>query len=246
MFGKFRGLAHAPGRNSRKRIPVTNHRHRAMRVGGWRPLSTYTSTHSLSPRTGLVAIFLDIDGVVFYNPMDGTVHRRVTERFKGREHELRVPYSSEECDRAAVDLFSKSALRNLDQLIGDIHKKSQFKAGVVLSSAWRLNRTLPELKRLFQQHAFSHHLIAKTPTIVCEPRSAEVARWLSENQRLYDVRNFVVLDDCDSGFSREFPEHFVACNHRKLFGQAEYERALSIALKLNCNATTDAACISNR
>ncbi|MGI9214341.1 MAG: hypothetical protein ACR2HS_01340 [Gammaproteobacteria bacterium] len=89
-----------------------------------------------------IAIFLDIDGVIFYNPMNGMVQERVRERFKGREHELPIPYPNIECDKAAVDLFDQGALNYLKNLILNINKKYHKEVAIILSSACRINRSI--------------------------------------------------------------------------------------------------------
>ena len=183
-----------------------------------------------------IAIFLDIDGVIFYNPMDGTVQERVKERFKGREHELPIPYPSIESDKAAVDLFDQSALDYLNKLILDINKKYHKEVVIVLSSAWRVNRSIEFLKELFKQHFFARYIIDKTPELSCRPRSKEISEWLLKYSKFYNLCGFVILDDYDDFLSVDFPKQFVECKHTTLFRKAEYDLAISIIDKFLNNS----------
>jgi aminoglycoside phosphotransferase (APT) family kinase protein len=182
----------------------------------------------------MTIIFLDIDGVIFYNPMNGMVQNRVKERFieagKLDEYEKRAFNSSQECDKAAVDLFSKQALDYLDQFIDTIKHHTNHEVGIVLSTAWRTKGDIDFLKKLFQQHRFSEYIIDKTPDTYGS-RGEQIQTWLSENQAFHDVKSFVILDDYDGGLSEAFPEQLIMCDDYKLFGPAEYQRAFSAALK---------------
>lgn len=183
----------------------------------------------------MIIIFLDIDGVLFDNPMDGSVHRRVDERLNRIrvEGEIPEPYPDIECDRAAVDLFDPTSLHYLHKLISDINEQTQEEVGIVLSSAWRERRSLKELRDLFEQHAFSKYLIDKTPKLSGQLRGKEIAQWLKEHKAHYDVSAFVILDDWDSGLSANFPEAFVEFNPSKLFTAQEHRKALDIVLRSN-------------
>lgn len=163
--------------------------------------------------------------------MDGRVHRRVEERLKGREDEVPKPYPMIEFDRAAVDLFDPDSMQHLHKLIEDIIEQTKEEVGVVLSSSWRTGYSLEELQDLFKQHTFSNYLIDKTPNLYSKSRGEEIAQWLEENKERYKVSRFVILDDCDSGLSKNFPEAYVEFDPRKLFTAQEHQQALNIVLK---------------
>lgn len=177
----------------------------------------------------MIIIFLDIDGVLFYNPMDGRVHERVAERLKGRD-DIPKPYPAIEFDRAAVDLFDETSMHHLHKLIADIAEQTQQKVGVVLSSNWRVGYSLEVLQDLFKQHTFAEYLIDKTPELFAESRGQEIAQWLKENKERFNVTGFVILDDDDSGLSKNFPEAYVEFDYRKLFGPEEHKKALDVVL----------------
>jgi len=180
----------------------------------------------------MVIIFLDIDGVIFYNPMDGRVHDRVEARLKGRKHEFPQGYPMIEFDRAAVDLFDKTSLQYLDKLIEDAGQQTQQEVGIVLSSSWRSRRYLEDIQDLFKQHSFAQYLIDRTPELSYrKSRGDEIAHWLKKNKERYKISSFVVLDDYDCGLSENFPEAFVKFNHLKLFREEEYRQAMDILLK---------------
>lgn len=216
--------------------------HLGVNLGNKLPQCSFTSdTQKIKPlidlttplKTDVIIIFLDIDGVIFYNSMNGMVQDRVKERWLSQGITLLgKTYSSSECDKAAVDLFNKSALAYLNKLIETIISKTEKAVGIVLSSAWRERRTVAFLKELFRQHEFSKYLIDKTPDgFESGSRGKQISKWLLDNQSVYNVLNFIVLDDYDNELSNYFPEQFVQCEHRTLFGACEYEKALSIVLK---------------
>lgn len=186
-------------------------------------------------RTTMIIIFLDIDGVLFYNPMDGRVHKRAAERLQGKN--VPKPYPAIEFDRAAVDLFDEASLHYLDKLIADIIQQTQQEVGIVLSSSWRIGYSLEELQDLFKQHAFSKYLIDKTPEFFGKSRGDEIAQWLKENKEQHNVVGFVILDDDDSGLSKNFPEAFVKFDYRRLFKAEEHQQALDVVLK--CHTTQE-------
>ena len=125
-------------------------------------------------------IFLDIDGVLnhqlFYQ------EKTQSERFK----EVGLPY----CD---LDPKKIELLNSLIELTG---------AQVVISSTWRMRRTVEELQSILEWGGFVGTVIAKTPNLSYSkswdsvPRGAEIQVWL-DNTVKEDYRYVIFDDDSD-------------------------------------------------
>lgn len=121
-------------------------------------------------------IFLDIDGVLnheqFYR--DRKRHER--------EHPL-----SELCPKSVA---------NLNVLITETGAK------VVISSTWRLGRTVAEIQALLEGVGFTGEVIDCTPNLRGEGclRGNEILKWTKDNKELlgadyYNFTEYVILDD---------------------------------------------------
>lgn len=186
----------------------------------------------------MFVIFLDIDGVLFFNKMDGSVQRRADERRK--EQNLKAIqrgecYTNVECDEAAVDLFDLSALAALDSLIHILEYTGE-KVGIVISSAWRTKGDTAFLQKLFAPHAFSERIIGKTVNHFEEAndRGSQIFHWLDCNCKKCKVRDFVILDDYDEGVSTFFRDRLVLCDSYRLLGEKEIKQALSLLRSTLC------------
>ena len=127
-------------------------------------------------------IFLDIDGVLnselFYRSLK-------TKRNKSR--------LSKNLDTNAIKL--------LNELCEDINAK------VVISSVWRLNKSIEHLQFVLNDSGATFEIIGKTKSISeARNRGVEVKRWLDDHfaDKIY---NYVILDD-DSDFLLEQREHY--------------------------------------
>lgn len=164
-------------------------------------------------------IFLDIDGVL-YNYAD---QNKVTKKVKELFGPLRI-HNNWVCSIAVSHFFNKRALKNLTTLIREIEKTR--KVWIVISSNWRENRTVDELKNsYFGIHEFSRNIVDKTPDkisqldlksccsvvdshlknnyLVC--RASEIQYWLNQHPEIID---YAVLDDRDDHLSRHFGERY--------------------------------------
>lgn len=116
-------------------------------------------------------LFLDFDGVINHGEFFHEQHLRGKDAFA----------DGESFDRACV-----VRLNRLLKATGAL---------VVVSSSWRIGRTLEELREILEHHAFEGEVIGKTPHDYhkCRERGDEIREWLAalpkENER------FVVLDD---------------------------------------------------
>lgn len=130
-------------------------------------------------------IFLDIDGVLNHE-----LYYRSDDYPKGDEG---INWDILQISRKSIELLNK--------LVEDTGAK------VVISSSWRKNRTVDELKLLFNKCGFIGEIIDKTPVLFfgnndykySVPRGCEIKAWLELNKdilnaKIEDVR-YVILDD---------------------------------------------------
>lgn len=125
-------------------------------------------------------IFLDLDGVLN------------SEKYV---HEMGKDWDGNQIDPKAVIRLNK---------IVDITD-----AKIVVSSSWRIEHSLENLKKIFIDNRIIGEVIGCTPVLGTD-RSAEISVWLSNNP----VDNFVILDDDRLEAARDcsdplFDEHFV-------------------------------------
>lgn len=187
----------------------------------------------------MIVIFLDIDGVLLVEAIKfeyGGIPSRLEKRYieQGLPKE-KFDLSAKACDAEAVNLFYKSALENLNALITFIEKSGE-SAGIVISSSWRQDRSVSELKKLFFQHSFSNKIIDKTADNIyivdrdidfehSLNRGEEIEIWLQENREKYNVSNFVILDDVDSGIKELFKQNFIKCDN-EFFDKNNLQQAI--------------------
>eukprot|EP01124_Arcella_intermedia_P022417 TRINITY_DN3323_c0_g1_i1.p1 TRINITY_DN3323_c0_g1~~TRINITY_DN3323_c0_g1_i1.p1 ORF type:complete len:236 (+),score=67.71 TRINITY_DN3323_c0_g1_i1:31-738(+) len=195
------------------------------------------SKYKITKPTSLV--FLDIDGVIYTPRHDGSIQKRVKERFKGKEDQLILDgYSipSRECDKAAVDFFDEVAVKHLDLLISEMKELTRQDVGIVISSCWRIGYSVDELRELFGQHRFGESVIGMTPQLM--GRSNEISSWIT-TECACNLSSYLILDDIDWGFSKLFPQQFVQCD--TLFNEKIYHKALSLLkAQLECEERSPA------
>lgn len=123
-------------------------------------------------------IFLDVDGVLnsekFYRKRGAPDYR----------FEDEPPYPLCEFDPEAVELFNKIT--------------DQTGAKIVVSSTWRIGRTVDELKELFQSVGVTGQIIDKTRTLRERKeyekivRGTEIRIWLEKFPKVY---RYIIIDD---------------------------------------------------
>ena len=143
-------------------------------------------------------IFLDVDGVL-------------NNQLWYRSQEFRQGQSKEQYD---LSQFDPRCVELLNSLIADT------KAKIVVSSSWRIGRTVDELKDLFEKVGIVGDVIDKTPKLYFSadgydrsvPRGCEIKAWLENNKSILGSKmskvNYVILDD-DSDMLYWQREHFV-------------------------------------
>ena len=129
----------------------------------------------MNPSTKI--IFLDIDGVLnsqlFYT--------------SGRASERRIKIEND------IDPVSVGFLNTLIKDTG---------AKVVVSSTWRLGRTIQELQSILEHNGFVGEVIGKTDSLRGEHclRGNEILKWIKDNEAIIgcsysDYTNYVIIDD---------------------------------------------------
>lgn len=125
-------------------------------------------------------IFLDIDGVLNHEQF---YVKRHEDDFKGYgEHPA--------CE------FDFKCIAVLNHIIDSTGAK------VVVSSTWRLGRTIEELQSVLDSVGFKGEVIAKTANLRHEEclRGNEILKWTKDNKELigqeyHEFENYVILDD---------------------------------------------------
>lgn len=150
-------------------------------------------------------IFLDIGGVL---NSDKFFRRRGEPDFKFEDE---PPYPLSEFDPESVGLLNK--------IINETN------ASIVVSSSWRIGRSMDELEELFNSVGIEGEIIGKTPSYLPRSKYGETVRgdeiklWLSifegsfntENFKNKGTVNYVILDD-DNDMLPEQRDNFFRTN----------------------------------
>lgn len=119
-------------------------------------------------------IFLDIDGV--FNSQEWYTERMDV----GRSYDY------------PLDEFSPELVRNFNEVI------EKTKAKIVVSSTWRIGRSLPELRDLFRFVGIKGEVIGKTSSNEFRGgrenfvRGMEIKQWIDEQREEVD---YIIIDD---------------------------------------------------
>lgn len=97
---------------------------------------------------------------------------------------------------------------------------------IVVSSCWRVGRTLPELRDLFKRWGVIGTIIDRTGS-GAESRGLEIMRWLHERDKLRgDVDKFVIIDD-DKDMDVLFPS-LVQTKHHLGLTEPDVKKAIEL------------------
>jgi hypothetical protein len=153
----------------------------------------------------LRVVFLDIDGVL--QPTSSqkrfkhdlvALRESLTERF-GAEYREFNEYDL----GAVVHDWHAGAVERLRALCEDHDAK------IVVSSDWRLQRSVVQLQALFRIHDLHHLVVDRTSDPQGAPhyRAGEVKQYLDTHP---EIERFVIIDDgYRAEFDQLFPDHFV-------------------------------------
>lgn len=213
-------------------------------------LATFSTTLCATERRPLSIIFLDIDGVLMgardLDPLRTRIRQKLVQLF-GKKDDSYREYTELEWRIAASHFLSKEAVDHLQTLIERASRITDI--GIVLSSAWRLDGTLFEIKhQVFAMYPFAKRIIDKTPEddwwrkkrgevelspialkkygFPLKTRGAQIDYWLRENRAPLGIRNFVIIDDVDDEMRVRHSSHFIEVEG--LFSQIDAERAYHI------------------
>ena len=147
-------------------------------------------------------IFLDIDGVfncqLWYKEHFKEAKKRLKKAVKSKEIERLEYYKSQICPER-IGWFNV--------LCEETNSK------VVISSTWRMGKTVQELQEILNHCGATFEIIGKTDHTGYE-RGTEIAKWLRDNikpetygKHYYDFYNYAIIDD-DSDMLLNQKEHF--------------------------------------
>lgn len=140
-------------------------------------------------------LFLDFDGVL--NSEQSKVFWQNIKDQAAFEEEMKTS-SGGILEQIAME-FCPIALSNLEELIRRTHDLK-----IVISSSWRVSRSVQELGELFKSKLISNIIIDKTESF-SNVRGKEIQKWLDEHT---DVEQYVILDD-DQIMTEQQKENFV-------------------------------------
>ena len=199
----------------------------------------------------MTAIFLDIDGVLMGDRISWhfqeLIRQKLIELYGENDRDCRE-YTELQWRIAASYFLSKPAVKNFEKLIERASEKAE--VVIVLSSAWRLDGSVDEIKhQMFAMESFSKRIIDKTPDddwwrvrnrekalspIAFEKygfelvsRADQIDYWIRENRESWPITNFIIIDDCDECLSKRFPGRFVYVSSG-LFSETHAEEAYQI------------------
>lgn len=156
-------------------------------------------TNTSKPKTSkaqcyVPLIFLDIDGVfncqLFYK---STQHKDYKEAKKA----LRKSLKSKEIER--LDYYAsqicKERIKWFSELCAEIN------AEIIVSSTWRMGKTVEQLQEIFNYCGGTFKVISKTEHLGYE-RGIEISKWLKDNIKIethgvnyYDFTRYAIIDD---------------------------------------------------
>ncbi len=192
-------------------------------------------------------VFLDIDGVLRPQTISREeteeVDRRIYEKKGELLHSIRCE-NCVSCDTELATLFKKKAVETFEKLIAKIQKIAN--VYIVISSAWRKNRTVDELITIFSSHEFSKYIVDKTTndklsfeendccakhfqnSYIC--RASQINKWLKSYK---GYAGYLVFDDKDSHLGINFKDKFISTNHddKKILKPEDTEKAYNIAVR---------------
>lgn len=128
---------------------------------------------------------------IIFCDFDGVLNSQLYHTTPVKDRETNLGFAGD-IDPAAVKL--------LNQLCSDTGAK------VVVSSTWRLGRTVEELQDLLNKRGFTGEVIGTTPDMRtgqhghCILRGNEILAWIKENRAIigadyHDYRHYVIFDD---------------------------------------------------
>ncbi len=155
-------------------------------------------------------IFLDIDGVLncqtFYVERQNKKKKKTPKGVSAKKTKMEF-YSEQIC---------KERIKWLNGLCEEVN------AVVVISSSWRLGKTVERLREVMKYCGGTFEIIDKTSHTGYE-RGTEISLWLRDNIKpethgchYYDFKKFVIIDDDSDMLLRQQPHFFQTDNYSGL------------------------------
>jgi len=99
---------------------------------------------------------------------------------------------------------------------------------IVVSSTWRYDKSLEQLKALFEENGLPpHYVVDVTPSLIHNTsgpvtRGDEIRAWIDENLEQKQIRSLrtIILDDVDDGLT-PFGDRFIRCDPKIGFADKE-------------------------
>ena len=145
-------------------------------------------------------IFLDIDGVL---------NSRET-IMSNHEKRQRGEFTTPKIDGCGSDVCAphKTLVDRLNKITG------QTGAYIVVSSTWRINKTVVELRELLRAFGVTGTVLDKTPRLF-KRRGFEIQEWLDKGSPYGEIEKFVIIDD-DSDMEHLMPHLIKTTNEKGL------------------------------
>ena len=137
-------------------------------------MSNSSTEAPMTQNTGFVPlIFLDVDGVfncqIFY-------HSKQFQDYKEAKKTLRKSLKAKQIER--MEYYSSQICRERIQWFNELCK--EINAEVVVSSTWRMGKTVEQLQEIFDYCGGTFKVISKTEHLGYE-RGVEISKWLKDN-----------------------------------------------------------------
>lgn len=159
-------------------------------------------------------LFVDVDGVLNHE-----LFYRDRQDRRNNAFELEYPFTE-------IDIVSVGFLSMITERTG---------AKVVISSSWRLGKSVKELQDMLNQCGFTGEVIGITPVLDMHHdyvvRGNEILKWMLDNSELigshFEYRHFVILDD-DQDMLYEHRDNFIQVDSWCGITSKDAQRAIKI------------------
>jgi hypothetical protein len=98
---------------------------------------------------------------------------------------------------------------------------------IVVSSSWKKNRTIEDLRRLLSSEEFAFASLVSDVTPDCDSREDEIAKWIEAA----DIEEYLVLDDMRL---QGFQHHFYRTDPQKGLSQDDVSQIVASNNKQSC------------
>lgn len=139
-------------------------------------------------------IFLDIDGVFNCQLFYGS---KQFQDYKDAKKQLRKDLKAKRIER--LDFYASQICKERLQWFNELCQ--EVNAVVVISSTWRMGKTVEELQEIMNYCGGTFKIIDKTPHTGYE-RGTEISKWLQDNIKpethgchYFDFHRYVIIDD---------------------------------------------------